>query len=419
MNALRACLPPLVLTVALLALVGARRRRSSWVERGFWVYGLIMLLSGILYEATFPHFYYGIGFLGVVATAELGLRGRDAWGFAVRLNWASWIITTLALAALLFFARDALYAPDSDSAYGVLNRYQDQYGLGMSRSTGLSRMAVVPAIISLSFVLSGDIRQRLAAGTVFLGACYVIWIMQSRGAFFSFSGALFFMAAFGNRGRRAPFILYAVAIAACVIPLVAPPGAIEAAWSHVTRSEGTEAFARASGRYDIYSLLWEQWLQSPILGYGPEGDRIFGCNAQNAWLYALMCGGVVGMVFFSAAMLAAWRALIVIAARASPLPSFERRMFQITGTFLVFCTLRSIPENNAAVFSIDQLLQYPAMIYLSLLAGRLKDLQTYNHCAGRSVLAARAAGGQATKPLPSLSEGADSQRASRVGPRRV
>ena len=94
---------------------------------------------------------------------------------------------------------------------------------------------------------------------------------------------------------------------------------------------------------------------------------MFALNAQNAVVYALLCGGLVGATFFVAAMISAWRALIALASRAARLPERERLMFQITGAVLVFATLRSLPENNAALFSVDLLLQYPAMLYLATL----------------------------------------------------
>jgi O-antigen ligase len=133
---------------------------------------------------------------------------------------------------------------------------------------------------------------------------------------------------------------------------------------HATRSSGAEGFATASGRYDIYAELLDKWMESPLFGYGPQADRLFAENAQNAVLYALLCGGLIGATFFVAAMISAWRALIALASRAARLPERERLMFQITGAVLVFLTLRSLPENNAALFSVDLLLQYPAMLYL-------------------------------------------------------
>ena len=89
-------------------------------------------------------------------------------------------------------------------------------------------------------------------------------------------------------------------------------------------------------------------------------------------IYALLCAGAVGAGFFVLAMVASWKALLATVGEANRLPRDERVMFQIAGAILVFSTLRSIPENNAALFSIDLLLQYPAMVYLVLLRRRVK-----------------------------------------------
>ena len=232
----------------------------------------------------------------------------------------------------------------------------------MARETGLSRMAVVPAIISLGFLVGGAGWRRLISIPVLAASLYIIWIMQSRGALFSFAGALAFVAMFGNRNLRSK-ILIGGAIGAAGLALAASPDLANEFWMHVTRGMGLEGFSDASGRYQIFNFLLNQWTKSP-LGYGPQADRLFGANAQNAFIYALLCGGIFGAAFFTLAMMVCWRALIALSLRARRLPERERMMFQITGALFVFATLRSLPENNAAVFSVDLLLQYPAMLYL-------------------------------------------------------
>ena len=286
-----------------------------------------------------------------------------------RLNWLSWAVTVAVLVGMLILARDVLMAPGADdSAYGLINRFQAAHGYGIARETGLSRMAAIPAIISLALLLSGRGWRRWASVSVFLASVYVIWIMQSRGALFSFAGALFFVILFGQkRGRGAITFLSFVALVAIFLLTLSQSELLDL-WMHATRGTGVEGFATASGRYDIYSELLDKWMESPLFGYGPQADRLYAENAQNAVLYALLCGGLIGATFFVAAMISAWRALIALTSRAARLPERERLMFQITGAILVYATLRSLPENNAALFSVDLLLQYPAMLYISGLA---------------------------------------------------
>ena len=364
-TAVRAAFPLVVFAIALLRLPGRAAQKRNWAEKGFWIYGVVMLLACSGADAWFNHAYWGFAFLGALGAAELVLRRSDRLAAVERLNWLSWAITVAALVVMLILARDVLMAPEADdSAYGLINRFETAHGYGIARETGLSRMAAVPAIVSLTLLLSGRGWKRWASVPVFLASLYIMWIMQSRGALFSFVGALFFVLLFGHKRGRGALTFSSFVALAVIFVFVVSQSELESLWQHATRGTGAEGFVTASGRYDIYAELFSKSMDSPLFGYGPQADRLFALNAQNAFVYALLCGGVVGATFFVAAMISAWRALIALALRAWRLPERERLMFQMTGAVLVFATLRSLPENNAALFSVDLLLQYPAMLYL-------------------------------------------------------
>lgn len=363
-TSVRAALPLLVFVVTLPALLSAATKHRSWAEKGFWIYGWFALLGCTGAYYWFNQAYWGFAFLGALGAAEFTMRRPDRLFALERLNWISWGVTTTVLTIMIFVARDTLLAPgSSDSGYGFINRVDTSQGFGMARETGLSRMAVVPAIISLAFFLGGAGWRRWITIPVLLASLYIIWIMQSRGALFSFAGALAFVMMFGNRSTISKALIVG-AICVTVVTFAASPDLSDYFWQHITRGTGAEGFSDASGRYAIFDLLLSEWAKSPLFGFGPQADRLFGVNGQNAFIYALLCGGVFGALFFTVAMLACWRALSALALRVRRFPERERMMFQITGALFVFATLRSLPENNAALFSVDLLLQYPAMLYL-------------------------------------------------------
>jgi O-antigen ligase len=372
LNAVRAGLPLFVCAIAFLSLAsGGRRRVHSWAMAGFWFYGAIMLLACAGSDNWFSQAYWAFAFLATLAAMEKGLRCSDPLQFLTRVNWLSWGITAAALVVMLYLARDVLYdAGVADSAHGFIGRFQFTHGYIISRSTGLSRMAAVPAIISLVFLFSSNIWQRLLSAAVLLGSLYIIWIMQSRGALFSFLGAFLFVLYFGHRKDRGLAIFIATLLIGLAAVSYLSQAGLEDLWQHATRDEGVAGFSTMTGRDVIWQHMLEKWQQSPLFGYGPQADRMFSVNASNAVVYALLTAGAVGAIFFVVAMLASWRALLALIGRVKFLPEPQRRMLQITGGLLVFATLRSIPENNAAVFSVDLLLQYPAMIYLVVLYGR-------------------------------------------------
>ena len=375
----RAALPLVALVGALLALIGARRRpRRSWAEKGFWIYGLVMLAACTAAAPWFDQAYWGFAFLATLAVVELGMRRPDPLGFLFRLNWVSWATTTAALLVMLILARDVLYDPQTQSGYGLINRFQTSHSFGISRETGLSRMAVVPALIALVYLFNGRWLHKLMGAAVLAGSVWVIWIMQSRGALFSFLGAFLFVLFFGGkRARRIGLAMTAVVAVFAVVGL-SSQGLVHDLWQHATREQGLSGFSDMSGRDVIRDNVLARWQASPLFGYGPQADRVFVeiDNAQNAVLYALLCAGLVGATFFVIGFAAAWRALLSLLSRIRGLPLRERTMIQITGAILVFSTLRSIPENEAGLFSVDLLLQYPAMVYLAVLSLALRQSAT-------------------------------------------
>ena len=371
-TAMRAAFPLIVLAIALPSGFLGRRTRRSWVEKGLWIYATVMLLACTGAPDWFSRAYWAFAFLATLAVVDKGLQSADPLRFALRLNWYSWLITVAALVTMLFLARDVLLDPESGSGYGLITRFEATYGYSISRETGLARMAAVPAIISLVYLFSGGLLRRAACLGVFSLSLAVIWIMQARGAMIAFSGALLFVLLL----RRGGLWTVGLVLGSAAILLIVANGTLDAVlselWWHVTRGQGTDGLSTMSGRDEIWDNGIARWLRAPWFGYGPQADRLFWDvnNAQNAILYALLCAGVVGAAFFIISFASAWRALVSAVWSLNERPDAQRRMVQIAGGILVFSTLRSIPENNAALFSVDLLLQYPAMIYLVLLSAR-------------------------------------------------
>ncbi|MBO0662459.1 O-antigen ligase family protein [Jiella sp. MQZ9-1] len=276
-------------------------------------------------------------------------------------------MTILVLVTLLFLARNVLFNSDG-SAYGTVVRFEQAYGYVISRATGLARMAAVPAIIGFVLVVSFRAWTRVLGAVMLSAALYVLWIMQARGALVAAAGAVTFVFLFGPR-KGQKFVAALVALVAFAGFLILRGESFGEFWMHVTRNQGAEGFASMSGRTLLFVNGFDHWMHAPVFGYGPQADRSFldVINAQNALLYALLCGGLVGAGGFVAAMVVAWVAMLRVNVGYQRIAPRDRPMLMITSGILVFSTFRSIVENQAAVFSIDLLLQYPAMIYLVLL----------------------------------------------------
>lgn len=373
-NALRASFPLLSLGIALLVFsIQGLKHRPTLTEAGFWLYALTMLASSFqLMSLWFGYAYWALAFLATIVVVQIGLSSTNPVAFGYRLNVLSWIIATTVLLLLLFFARHALIG--HASGYGIVNRVKSVGGVAMSRSSGLSRMAAVPAIASLVYVFRGRWHQRALSVLTFAGSVLVIWTMQSRGSLFAFLGAFLFVVLFGDKQALRVGLVALALLAIFALSHADSGGMLHQLWLHATRDKGTEGFHHMSGRPRIWHNAWVYIKQAPWVGYGPQADRrVMGEDAQGAIVYAMMSTGLVGTVWFVVAMVAAWNCLIKLIFMRNWLSHGQRTMVMIAGGILVFSTLRSIPEDTAAVFSIDLLLQYPSMVYLAVLHRRVRN----------------------------------------------
>jgi O-antigen ligase len=169
-----------------------------------------------------------------------------------------------------------------------------------------------------------------------------------------------------GKPRRAGIVLASILATVFVAGFV-PEETLHDLYLHATRGEQGKQLESMSGRLYIFQAAWQLIKEAPFIGYGPQADRrvltIVG-NAQNAVLYALLCGGFLGGAGYIGGLVLSWVLLVRALRHRHLLPPGERTtLLQIAGV-LAFLTMRSYPENCAALFSVDLLLQLPAMVYL-------------------------------------------------------
>ncbi|HFD87372.1 MAG TPA: O-antigen ligase family protein [Gammaproteobacteria bacterium] len=369
LNGLRAIAPLLVMVVGGLLILSSNRphrARITLPEALFWLYGLAMLAASLQIEPWFNTAYWGFSFIAVLVATRVFLHSEEPLRQITRLNYLTWAVAAIVLLMLLFFARDVLF--EAETGYGVVNRASTVAGGAMSRATGMARFAAIPAV--LAFVMfwrvNGWVSWITAAG-VFAGSVSLVWFMQSRGALFSLAGTLVFVMLFmGKVPRVIAIVLFVLGLGGGLdmVPEQTQIYVVE----HATRGTGVEGLKTMSGRDRIFRNAWQAIQEQPILGYGPQADRrIIGENAQNGLLYAWLSGGLPGMLGYVGGMLAAWWYFLKIIFGKFRMGSQARDMLIMTGGILAFFTLRSYPENTAALFSVDLLVQLPAMVYIAML----------------------------------------------------
>lgn len=367
---LRAFLPHLALVVGGLwvSSVGWGSALSGPV--GLWlVYGLVSTLSCWMSPAPLNVLYWALAYLAPFPIVALVAGRPGSLGRLTELNHLTWLCATLCLVALVVLARETLA-----DGYGAFHRMEEVGGMAMSRSSGMARFAAVPAILAFVYLMKGTGGQRMLAAPAFAGSAALIYHMQSRGAILALAGSIAFMLFFiGPTARRAALLL-AVCILVLAVADALPGDALGRISEHLRRGQSDEQLTSLTGRTGTWEQGWAVFLDSPLIGFGPQADRAFlQAHAHNTLLYALLCSGILGATAFVAGFVVAWRALL----RQLFLSFWERRSPDVlllqVGGIIAFFSIRSIPEVCGALFGVDTLVLLPAIAYLWALDRRPFD----------------------------------------------
>jgi hypothetical protein len=180
----------------------------------------------------------------------------------------------------------------------------------------------------------------------------------------------------GGRARRFGFAVAAISAFVYMAGMI-PDGTIHHIYLHATRGTQGWQLLSGSGRIPwIYPRLWGLIKQSPMIGYGWRADRrVAFMDAQNGVLYALLSGGFVGGFGFIAGLTAGWALMLRLWWRIKLLPPDQRITLIQTAAIMAFFTMRTMPENCAALYSVDLMVQLPALVYLGELDRALKRVQ--------------------------------------------
>ena len=126
----------------------------------------------------------------------------------------------------------------------------------------------------------------------------------------------------------------------------------------------------SSGRFEDWKNLLSKINSSIIFGYGAQGDRfLINQTASNGILYALISSGISGFLFFTFSLLSFW--IILKNFLNSFQPVFIVSYYSSIVVLLIL--LRSILETSYAVFSIDFIVIYTFINYLSKFSLAIKN----------------------------------------------
>jgi len=368
-NGIRAMFPLIVLLVWILHLLGrtkSRMRTPTPAECLWLFYGIVSLIATVGVTNWFNWSYWGLAFVATLGAVEMYIgECDDRLEAAASLNRLTWIIASIVLALIVKAAGSNLVEETKYglSGYTVNVRIPQVAGMPMVRATGIARFAAAIGIVAFAEIWRGGRWGRLIWLALFAPCAWLVWVMQGRGSSTAFiAGVGAALVLLGGRARTMGLIVLGAAVGAIEFGFISHE-TILGVWGFATRHD--RHLEDLNGRMKIFHDSWQVFWNSPLIGYGPQADhRVAFGNAQNGLLYALLCGGVIG----GGAWIFGLAIALIYLARAALQPRIvhpsDSLMFAQVAGLMIFFTLRTIPENTSALFSVDLMLQLPAMVYL-------------------------------------------------------
>jgi O-antigen ligase len=371
---LRTLAPLLVLMIFLPTVLSRRFGEEFPGAAKLWViYGLIGAAMSVLSAEPWQAAYWAGCYLSAFLGVAIYLQSPQPLRRAVQLNYLSWIIAAVFLAALMYIARGILFTGEglSVTAYSAYTRMPVVADMAMSRSSGMARFAAIPGVVSLVMLWAARGWRKIPFAAIAAGSIYLVWAFQSRGAMIGFAAGTAFAMLFLGRWPRFIGIALMVLMLAIGSGRIVSEDTYEQIMKHVGRGQDTEQLETLTGRTRSWEDAWQFALDNP-LGRGAQADRFFiGEHVHNTYLYALMESGFVGAALFVMGLGWAW--MMFFRAVWSDVPDeLGHRAFLIqVGAILMFFTVRSIPEVCGAMYGVDLMVMLPAVAYLGLLDRRI------------------------------------------------
>jgi len=358
--ALRPFMPIIALLLCLL-LLAQSGRVSLAVSRGpilaLGAYGLVGAFFFFLSPEPFVSLYWAGLFLSAVFVAWSLVNQEDPEGRAK-------LLMDINAAVIVIIVVFYFIGPLWPILRGAPNPrlYTLPFGLGTQTANGVGRFAGVLALIALSRLRQPEFLKRafwlglLAVALVSLG------LSESRTAILGFvAGTLLIVIA----NRKFIWLILGV------------PGIfyfLYMAW-FVWRFRGSfENAFFLTGRENTWRKALDISLRMPLVGHGFHADRLMieGEHVHMAYLHSLIQSGVIGALFFLAAVVGIW---VIIArsrllTRLASIRGVENFLLTESVAVVGFLAARSFFESTAAFYGVDLLLLVPCMAYIQIWSQR-------------------------------------------------
>lgn len=290
------------------------------------------------------------------------------------LNVVICAVFVLSVLASIPYLRDLAGRPIGGGAFQLgQGRFVTRPILGMygTRNTGLARYAAVLGLAAMARLWGGKkgFWQKLVWLALLWVSVYTLYKAQGRTAIAGFIVGVWVIL-WSAHARRA-IVLPAAMVSAAILYLFSFQSAF---WHYL--NAGKEFDPTLSGRTATWQEGWELLQQSPLIGVGFQGDRIFlaGAHMHDGLLEVLVQAGVLGAIAWLGALLLTW-ILVFRLYHRRPSPDSVPLPADVPG-ILAFLTVGGIAESNFAYFSVAWLIGAPLMGYVQCVAWRRRVLHS-------------------------------------------
>jgi O-antigen ligase len=356
-NGLRAYAPLFAILLSFILVTGKKSEIGFKLNKPLaflFLYGLIGFLSSLLSPQGIHSAYWAVLFISVPITGWL----LTSYGSSIEkteiLLQTNWLI------AFLFVIYLTL-GPLRPYIIGkvIPNIYIFPGKIGRVTQNGIGRYAGVASLIALSRIRQKEsFRRGIIWFILFAISLNLLSVSQSRTALFGFAGGVaiilisfkFFWIAF-----FAPIFSYIVYLSGFL-------------WA----AHGTwELFFWLTRREIVWAKGLVVFFHSPLTGFGFHADRylIGGHHMHNAFLHSLIQSGILGTIFFIAAIYGIWLVVIRnnLIRKSFDISKKENIYLSESLAILAFLTLRSFFESTAAFYGADLFFIVPVLIYIHIM----------------------------------------------------
>lgn len=237
------------------------------------------------------------------------------------------------------------------------------------RITGLSRSFAILSLFVLAFYFTSKNKYyKLLIFIIFLIFNFFIIAMESRGTLMCFFLSTFFMIVFLNSSEINVKILLIITL--IISNLIFIQISSKERIDIKDNNNKLRLFnTNSSGRVEIWKHIIKNNDYKNFLGLGSQGDRYFlenykykdnfGNNSSNAFLYTLLSGGYLGLVFLLMIYFSLLKKILYGIKQTNHDPYYTFSL-----SVILFFFIRSLFENSFALFSIDYLLIVSSILYI-------------------------------------------------------